>query len=117
MFLRRLFKFTSSPLFGGIPCSSWFHTNCETALKFQSEAPFHPTWPSTKQRVKEECLKHGPDNVVYSISAEAGGIVGASAPGKLPQDAQQVSNFKKKLDFNHLHQRLRRMQVAMTFLW
>jgi len=65
----------------------------------RSQTPFHPTWPSTKQRIKEECLVHGPDNVVSSISAEAGGIVGATAPGKLPRDAKQVSNFKRKLSF------------------
>ena len=63
----------------------------------KSHIPFHPTWASTKQRIKEECLTLGPDDTVSTVSVSAGGIVGASAPGKLPRDAKQVSNFKKKV--------------------
>ena len=63
------------------------------------DLPFHPTWPSTKQRIKEECILHGPDNTVSLITAEQGGILNASASGMLPRDAKQVSNFKRKLSF------------------
>ncbi len=72
----------------------------------KSKMPFHPTWPSTKQRIKDECLAHGPDHTVSLVSAEAGGIRCASAPGQLPRDAKQVSNFKKKLSFQSRSSRL-----------
>lgn len=54
---------------------------------------------STKQQIKEECLVRGPDRTVSSISAEAGGIIGASAPGKLPRNVKQISKFKRKRTF------------------
>ena len=51
------------------------------------ETPFHPTWLSTKRRIEEECLLHGPDSTeeecllhgpdstVSLIAAEHGGIL------------------------------------------
>ena len=59
--------------------------------------PFHPTWPSTLQRVKEECSTKGPKAVVEVISGEVGGIVGATASGQLPRNEKQVSNLKRKV--------------------
>ena len=35
-----------------------------------------------------------------SITAEVGGIVGASAPGILPRNSKQVVNFKKKVKYS-----------------
>ena len=58
--------------------------------------PFHPTWPSTLRRVKDECTSRGPKAVVEVVSGEAGGVVGASAPGQLPRNEKQVSNLKRK---------------------
>ena len=37
-----------------------------------------------------------------SISAQVGGIVGASAPGIIPQNSKQVVSFKKKMKINTL---------------
>ena len=68
----------------------------------KGETPFHPTWTSTRQRIKEECILLGPDGTVSHITAEQGGILKASAPGKLPRDAKQVSNFKRKLSFQSM---------------
>ena len=70
------------------------HGNCK------SDIPFHPTWASTKHRIKEECLVQEPDSTVSSITAEVGGIVGASAPGILPRNSKQVVNFKKKVKYS-----------------
>lgn len=58
--------------------------------------PFHPTWPSTKQRIKDECGKQGPKHVIASLSAEAGGVLEAAAPGQLPRNEKQVSYFKSR---------------------
>ena len=62
----------------------------------KSGSPFFATLPSTKARIKEECLHSGPKRTVSSVSASSGGIVGASYPGELPRNEQQVSNFKMK---------------------
>ena len=60
------------------------------------DQPFHPTWASTKQHIKQKCVTQGPDGAVACISTEADGIVRACAPGKLSRNAQQVSNYKTK---------------------
>ena len=41
----------------------------------------------------------GPESTLSTLSVEAGGILGASAPGLLPRDEKQASNFKRKLSF------------------
>lgn len=74
-----------------------FVPSIKTHGNSKSDVPFHPTWASTKQCIKNECLIQGPDSTVSTVSVSAGGIVGASAPGMLPRDAKQVSNFKNKL--------------------
>ena len=61
------------------------------------DVPFHPTWPSTKQKIKEECITRGPKSTVAVVSATAGGVLKASAPGQLPRNEKQVTNFKAKL--------------------
>ena len=49
------------------------------------KVPFHPTWPSTMERLKEECAQLGPKAVVQQISREVGRRVsGASASEELP---------------------------------
>ena len=58
--------------------------------------PFHPTWSSTKQQIKQKCVDTGPKQVVASVSAVAGGVLRASAPGQLPRDEKQVTNFKAR---------------------
>ena len=50
------------------------------------EIPFHPTWASTKELIKDECLVQGPKAIVSSISATLGGIIGATGPGELPRN-------------------------------
>jgi hypothetical protein len=67
------------------------HGNAKTST------PFHPTWASTKKRIKEQCAEEGPKSIVNSISKEVGGIINAVAPGQLPRNEKQVVNFKKKL--------------------
>ena len=58
--------------------------------------PFHPTWSSTKQQIRQKCVDTGPKQVVAFISAIAGGVLGASAPGQLPRDKKKVTNFKAR---------------------
>lgn len=62
----------------------------------KSPKPFYGTLPSTVQQIKSECSASGPKQVVATLSASAGGIVGASYPGQLPRNEEQVSNFKKR---------------------
>lgn len=56
----------------------------------------HPTWPSTKQKIQEECITRGPKSTVPVVSATTGGVLKASAPGQLPRKEKQVTNFKAK---------------------
>ena len=58
--------------------------------------PFHPTWSSTKQQIRQKCVDTGPKQVAALISAIAGGILGATAPGQLPRDEKQITNFKAR---------------------
>ena len=69
----------------------------------KEDVPFHPTWPSTKKKIIEECAvkKASPKGTVAVLSAKAGGIMHASAPGILPRDEKQVSNFKQANRFQH----------------
>ena len=58
---------------------------------------FHPTWSNTKLKIKEKCTtSEGPKHIVSSISHALGGIIKVSAPGLLPRDEKQISNFKGK---------------------
>ena len=63
----------------------------------KGDVPFHPTWLSTKLKIKEECVAHGPKSTIADVSAKAGGVLKASAPGQLPRNEKQISNFKAKL--------------------
>lgn len=58
-------------------------------------SPFHPTWPSTLKRVKEESISSGPKETVERVSSEMGGVLGASAPGQLPRNERRVTNQKR----------------------
>ena len=40
------------------------------------------------------CATEGPKIVVVSLSAEVGGVMEATAPGQLPQDEKQITNYK-----------------------
>ena len=60
----------------------------------KTRAPFHPTWPSTMQKMKADCCDHGPKETVSHVSSVMGGMESASAPGKLPRDEHQVSNMR-----------------------
>ena len=50
-----------------------------------------------KQQIKVKCGTQGPKGVVVSLSAAAGGVLAASAPGQLPRGEKQVINFKSKM--------------------
>ena len=43
-------------------------------------------------RMKSQSQQFGPKETVSRVSQEAGSIVGAAAPGKLPRNEHQVSN-------------------------
>ena len=50
--------------------------------------------------IRKEGGHAGPNEVVSSISHNVGGVMGAVAPGQLPQDEMQVSNAKRQLQFS-----------------
>lgn len=63
----------------------------------KKDNPFHPTWSSTKIKIKNKCAAgKGPKHIVSSISNATGGIIKASPPGTLIRDEKQISNFKGK---------------------
>ena len=63
----------------------------------KEKKPFHPTWPSTLARVQEKCSTCGPKGTVEQVSSEAGGGLGALAPGQLPRNEKQVANQRRKM--------------------
>ena len=69
----------------------------------KSSAPFYPTWASTMQMVKQESQKSRPKDVVASVSAKGGGMLGALAPGQLPRGEAQVSHAKCTIKFQENH--------------
>ena len=62
----------------------------------KEKKPYYPTWPSTLDKIKSECLKQGPKATVKCLSFAAGGVIGISAPGQLPRDEKQVTNLRKQ---------------------
>lgn len=69
---------------------------------------------STKQKIKKECLSRGPKDAVGSISADTGGILLASAPGLLPRNEKQVTNFKAKASSSRSSTSSNKSQDAAT---
>ena len=65
----------------------------EPHVNAKSEQAFHPTWPSVIVKMKSQSHHFRPKETVSHVSQEAGGIVGAAAPGKLPRNEHQVSNL------------------------
>ena len=63
----------------------------------KGSVPFHPTWSSTKKEIKDRCTTEGPKGTVASLSANVGGILQASAPGQLPRDEKQITNYKTRV--------------------
>ena len=63
--------------------------------------PFHPTWSSTKKEIREQCAVEGLKSVVATLSASVGGVLTASAPGQLPRDEKQVTNFRSRVSAEH----------------
>ena len=61
-----------------------------------TSTPFHPTWFSTKRMIKGKCTKEGPKSLVGTLSSQAGGMLEACAPGQLPRNEKQVTNYKSK---------------------
>ena len=57
---------------------------------------FYPTWSSTLEQVKKQCVQHGPKSTVEYLSSAVGGVIGASAPGQLPRYEKQVTNTTKR---------------------
>ena len=51
--------------------------------------------------MKEQGSSSGPKDVVSSVSAKIGGVMGAFAPGQLPRREMQVSNVKRSLAFSY----------------
>ena len=45
----------------------------------KSNKPYYSTWPSTMKLLKEELAESGPKDVVSSVSAKVGGVMGATA--------------------------------------
>ena len=52
--------------------------------------------------IKQEVKEAGPKEVVASVSTRVG-VIGARAPGQLPQGEMQVINVKRALKFSEDH--------------
>ena len=61
----------------------------------KSNQPFFPTWPSTKQLIKQESEHGGPKEMVAKVSAQVGGILKAMCSGQLPRNEWQVMYLSK----------------------
>lgn len=78
-------------------CLPGFVPKLASHRNVKHKIPFHPTWPSTMERVKEECAQLGPIAVVRQVSVEVRGVSGASASGELPRNEKQVTNARKRM--------------------
>ena len=74
-----------------------FHLELVSHGNASHNKPFQPTWPSTMERVKEECTEQGTKTAVRQVSMEVGGTSDASASGELPRNEKQVTNAKKRM--------------------
>ena len=83
-------------LIGGVLPPPTSHGNSKTYK------PFIPTYPSTLQRIKDDCVNEGPKGTVEKVSYQMGGVLGASNSGQLPRDEQQVSNQRRKRKFSEI---------------
>jgi len=61
----------------------------------KSNQPFFPTWPSTKELIKQESEHGGPKETVAKVSAQVGGILKATCSGQLPRNERQVMYLSK----------------------
>ena len=61
----------------------------------KSKIPYHPTWPSTRELIKQECNVHGPKRVVQSVSSKVGGVMCVKTPGTLPRNEQQALYYRR----------------------
>ena len=58
-------------------------------------APYHRTFESVKERIKEDVKgKQRPKSIVHNILEEKGGIQNIQAPGEHSRNRKQISNFK-----------------------
>ena len=48
------------------------------------DEPFYPSWVSTREMIKSECLTSGPKQAVHHVSDKVGGLLSSSCPGQLP---------------------------------
>ena len=66
----------------------------EAKLSIKEIKPFHPTLPSTIDKIKEKCGSKGPQEILNLLSYDVGGICGSTEPGQLPRHVKQIRNFK-----------------------
>ena len=62
-----------------------------------------PYFHSTLKKIKQETREAGPKEVVATVSAKVGGVIGARAPGQLPRGEMQVTNAKRTLKLGEGH--------------
>lgn len=62
----------------------------------KDKKPFFPTWPSTRDLVKSQCLKMGPKDTIQHVTEEVGGVLQAIGPGQLPRSERQVTNIIRR---------------------
>ena len=79
-----------------ITCACW-----PTVFLPSPVSPIISTWSSTMKLMKEQAISSGPKDVVSSVSAKIGGVIGAFPPGQLPRGEMQVSNAKRPLACSH----------------
>ena len=67
--------------------------------KASNNRGFHPTWASTREKLKSAAAKMKPNAAVEEVDKDVGGLFQATGPGVLPRNAMQVSNIRKSLKF------------------
>ena len=63
----------------------------------KSDEPFYPSWVSTRELIKSECLTSGPKQAVHRVSDKVGGLLSSSCPGQLPRNERQIKHAKSSL--------------------
>ena len=62
--------------------------------KASNDRPFHPTWPSTREKLKSAATKK-PRAAIEEVDKNVGGLFQVGGPGVMPRNAMQISNIRK----------------------
>lgn len=59
----------------------------------KDKRPLFPTWPSTRDLIRSQCMEQEPKETIEYVSSQVGGVAQALGAGQLPRNEKQVMNM------------------------